>query len=320
MLWECLTGTRPFKGMMPVQVMHQMIARQRRQEDWLPFPRRCPRRVASLIRRCWRAEKTQRVTAEEVRPAAALCPGLGTPSGCFSDLTRHTSIFGFRRNEHRFHVLLPLALQIVKTATLLRHELSGTELADPVPLDPDEESLLPRTHSHAALRAADASSSAKLPAKASPPRAAPPAAPAAAAGDASWDFDAPERRPSSGLGLRPSTSARPRRSREGGSGVVRPLRARLSSGSAALPSPPTSARGAAAPRTALQTAQSASPSSTTAGRSYASWGSELPVAPLAGGDFRMPSFLCGTATSPPPSPPSGTTPRSPAPVLSLIHI
>lgn len=67
MLWECLTGTRPFAGMMPVQVMHQMIARQRKGEDWLPFPRQCPEKVANLIRRCWHAEKMQRISSEEVR-------------------------------------------------------------------------------------------------------------------------------------------------------------------------------------------------------------------------------------------------------------
>jgi serine/threonine protein kinase len=66
MLWECLTGTRPFAGMMPVQVMHQMIARQRKGQDWLPFPRQCPDQVASLIRRCWRAENMQRISSEEV--------------------------------------------------------------------------------------------------------------------------------------------------------------------------------------------------------------------------------------------------------------
>jgi serine/threonine protein kinase len=67
MLWECLTGSRPFKGMLPIQVMVHMLARQQKGQDWLPFPRECPEKVKLLIRGCWHNAKAQRLSAQEVR-------------------------------------------------------------------------------------------------------------------------------------------------------------------------------------------------------------------------------------------------------------
>lgn len=70
MLWECLTGTRPFKGMLPLQVMVHMMARQQKGQDWLPFPRGCPEAVMALIRSCWHNDKTLRLSSQDVRAAS----------------------------------------------------------------------------------------------------------------------------------------------------------------------------------------------------------------------------------------------------------
>lgn len=67
LLWECLTGSRPFKGMMPMQVIMQMLSLQKKGQDWLPFPRECPKKVQALIRDCWHSSKSRRLSAQEVR-------------------------------------------------------------------------------------------------------------------------------------------------------------------------------------------------------------------------------------------------------------
>jgi serine/threonine protein kinase len=77
MLWECLTGTRPFSGMQAVQVMCQIMHRQQCRDagaagdagarDWLPLPRRTPPDLAALVRQCWHDDKEKRCTADEAR-------------------------------------------------------------------------------------------------------------------------------------------------------------------------------------------------------------------------------------------------------------
>jgi serine/threonine protein kinase len=76
MLWECMTGTRPFKGMHPLQMMHHVTARQRNGQDLLPFPQQCPEKVMAFIRKCWQADHSQRISAEEVHSSFCMKPNI----------------------------------------------------------------------------------------------------------------------------------------------------------------------------------------------------------------------------------------------------
>lgn len=71
MLWEALTGSRPYAGLQPVQVMHQIEARRLRSQDWLPLPRACPPAMASFVRSCWHAKKAHRLSSDDVRRCLA---------------------------------------------------------------------------------------------------------------------------------------------------------------------------------------------------------------------------------------------------------
>jgi serine/threonine protein kinase len=66
LLWECMTGTRPFKNMHAFQIMMCLQTNQKRGEDWLPFPRATPKEFKRLVRRCWHAENQSRISADEV--------------------------------------------------------------------------------------------------------------------------------------------------------------------------------------------------------------------------------------------------------------
>jgi hypothetical protein len=182
----------------------------------------------------------------------------------------------------------PPSEQIVKLATLLRYELAATVLAHPVPLEPDEEKLLPRTHSHSVLRAADAVTGSRAAAAAHPPPDTRPTAPCGlapvgASTQASWEFDAPPRNPA-GLGIvfPAAVSSQPPAGPDSGRAGNSGQRVPHSSGSVG----PLNGGSAAG----------ASHTASSVGRSYASWGSDLPVRDLAGNGMRIPSFMY-----PPPS-------------------
>lgn len=66
LLWECMTGTRPFKNMHAFQIMMHLQTNQKRGEDWLPFPKQTPPEFKRLVRRCWHAENRFRISADEV--------------------------------------------------------------------------------------------------------------------------------------------------------------------------------------------------------------------------------------------------------------
>lgn len=79
LLWECMTGTRPFKNMHAFQIMmHLQNTSRQNNADWLPFPSRTPEDFKRLIRRCWHAENRDRISAEEVR-----CLMTGFPAHSF---------------------------------------------------------------------------------------------------------------------------------------------------------------------------------------------------------------------------------------------
>ena len=66
LLWECMTGTRPFMNMHAFQIMMHLQTNQTRGEDWLPFPKHTPPEFKRLERRCWHAENRFRISADEV--------------------------------------------------------------------------------------------------------------------------------------------------------------------------------------------------------------------------------------------------------------
>jgi hypothetical protein len=230
-------------------------------------------------------------------------------------------------------------MQIVKTATLLRSQLPSDVLAAPVPLDPDEESLLPRTHSHSLLRGNSASGYVRFaPSNRAASRRAAAAdsaaiygSNAAAAGGpggsssgvvgggkggtygtASWSFDAPERTPR-GAGIQLPLS------RRGGGGATSSTAAQRSQQQQSRQTP----EGAGtAPGTLPPGGQWAgdvltAPSSrgsplapSSRGATTASWASDLPLRPLAadGCGMHMPSLLHSARSgTPPSSPPTGTS-------------
>eukprot|EP00892_Ulva_mutabilis_P007267 jgi/Ulvmu1/4912/UM201_0004.1 len=73
LLWECMTGARPFKNMHAFQIMMHLQNKSRQNNaDWLPFPSRTPDDFKRLIRRCWHAENRDRISAEEALASAVL--------------------------------------------------------------------------------------------------------------------------------------------------------------------------------------------------------------------------------------------------------
>ena len=208
-----------------------------------------------------------------------------------------------------------VALQIVKTATLLRANLPADALASPVPLDPDEASILPRTHSHRALRAAERAQgyvhfapSERSSGAARRSRASAAAAAAAAAQDSAGlgrSTSVGDSAAVSGAVGRGSAAAAASGSAGGTYGdaswsvdLVAPERSPKGAG-IALPISPS----AAAPAAAAATPQPPGSARSAGGATTASWASDLPLRPLAAagddGGMRIPSFLRAAVASPP---------------------
>ena len=75
-LWECLTGARPFRGMhLNMQFMHYLQSAQwagaRTLGAILPIPPECPQGLRALLEACWAFSKDARPGASEVRRAAS---------------------------------------------------------------------------------------------------------------------------------------------------------------------------------------------------------------------------------------------------------
>ncbi|KAL4423545.1 hypothetical protein ABPG77_006568 [Micractinium sp. CCAP 211/92] len=68
-MWELVSGTRPYKGMSPMQVIVAVTQRGVRP----PVPEDCPPRLAALMQRCWDADPQARPdTGEVIRELLAL--------------------------------------------------------------------------------------------------------------------------------------------------------------------------------------------------------------------------------------------------------
>eukprot|EP00878_Enallax_costatus_P003783 GHUV01003999.1.p1 GENE.GHUV01003999.1~~GHUV01003999.1.p1 ORF type:complete len:186 (+),score=40.57 GHUV01003999.1:135-692(+) len=71
LLWECITGVRPWKGCNMVQIAFQVAMQGNRPELPPSDPGRCPPELSQLITDCWAANPKERPSSGEVMKALA---------------------------------------------------------------------------------------------------------------------------------------------------------------------------------------------------------------------------------------------------------